>query len=147
MSFEAVPFRHDASAKDVRGGAIPLRNGERSCDDRRRGCFQETVDGPNDTQLEQQGAERLGGAAGRADHQQEPVGGRRRVGHRSGGHDRRPAAVPVGQLAGAAGLSRGLSDRARRAAHRLQPVAGFHQHPELSAVPRLPNEVSAVLAI
>jgi len=72
-----------------------------------------------DSELEQQGAERLGSVAGRADYQQEPVGGGRRVGHRTGGHDRRPAAVAVGQLAGTAAgrLPRRLSDSARRAAH------------------------------
>lgn len=58
--------------------------------------FQEAVVQPGDSELEQQGAEGLGSVAGRADHQQEPVGSRRHVGHRTGGHDRRPAAVAVG---------------------------------------------------
>lgn len=83
---------------------------------------------PGDPELEQQGAERLSGAPGRADHQQEPVGGRRHVGHRAGGHHRRAATVAVGQLAGTAagrlpGAGLPADRRARRAAHRLQPLA------------------------
>lgn len=107
--------------------------------------FQETVGGgvrrSDDAQLEQQGAQRVGGAAGRAHRQQEPIGRGGHVGHGTGGHDRRATAVPVGQLAGTG--PRRLPDRARRAADRLQPVAGLRQQSQLATVPRLPDEVSA----
>lgn len=107
-----------------------------------RGRFQEAVDRVRpDAQLEQQGAEGIGGAAGRDRHQQEPVGRRGRVGHGTGGHDRRPTAVPVGQLAGTG--PRRMPDGARRAAHRLQPVAGLRQQPQHPAISRLSDEVSA----
>lgn len=95
--------------------------------------FQETVVGVQpDAKLEQQGAERLGGAAGRVGHQQEPIGCGRHVGHGTSGHDRRPTAFAVGQLAGTG--ARGVPDGARRTADRLQPVARLRQQHKFATV-------------
>lgn len=97
--------------------------------------LQETVAQPE----RPQGAEGLGGAAGRADRQQGPVGGgRSRVGRRPGGDHRRPTAVRVGQLAGPATATtarrRRLGGRPSRRTHRpaaarrpAQPVARLRQ--------------------
>lgn len=116
-------------------------------DDRCHGrlyVFQETVGRVRqNTELEQPGTEKLGGPIGRAHHQQEPIGRGGRVRHGTGGHHRRPTAVPVGQLAGAG--ARRLSHRPRRAAHRLQPVARLRQQSQLATIPRLPDEVSVAL--
>lgn len=77
--------------------------------------FQETVDGVQpDAKLEQQGAEGLGGAAGRVGHQQEPICRGGHVGHGTSGHDRCPAAVVVSQLTGTG--ARRVSDGSRRTA-------------------------------
>lgn len=103
--------------------------------------FQETVDGVQpDAKLEQQGAEGLGGAAGRVGHQQEPIGRGGHVGHGTGGNDRRSTAVAVGQLAGTG--ARRMSDGARRTADRLQPVARIRQQHKFATVSRLSDEVS-----
>lgn len=91
--------------------------------------------------MEQQGAERVGGVAGCADHQQEPIGRGGDVGYGTGSDDRRATTVPVGQLAGPG--PRRLPDRTRRAANRLQPMAGLRQQSQFATVPRLPDEVSA----
>lgn len=109
--------------------------------------FQEDVDGvvQPDAELEQRGAQELGRVAGRVGHQQEPIGRGGHVGHRTGGHHRRPTAVAVGQLAGTG--ARRVSHRARRAAHRLQPVARLRQQHQLATVPRLSDEVSAAFIL
>lgn len=106
--------------------------------------FQETVDGAPrpDAELEQRGTEELGGAAGRADREQEPIGCGGRFGYRTGGYDRRPAAIAVGQLAGTMSGPRRVPHRARRTADRLQPVAGVFQQPQHATVPRFSDEVS-----
>jgi len=105
--------------------------------------FQETVDGVQpDAKLEQQGAEGLGGASGRVDHQQEPIGSGGHVGHGSSSHDCRPTAVAVGQLAGTG--ARRVPDGARRTSDRLQPVARLRKQHQLATVSRLSDEVSNV---
>lgn len=103
--------------------------------------LQTTVDGvQSDAELEQQGAEGIGGAVGRVGHQQEPIGRRRHVGHGTGGHHRGATAVAFGQFAGT--RPGRVSDRARRAPDRLQPMARLRQLPEHATVPRLSDEVS-----
>lgn len=103
--------------------------------------FQETVVQPH-AELEQRGAQELRCPAGRAHHQQEPIGRGGRVRHRTGGHHRRSAAVAVGQFAGSV-AGPGVPHRARRTADRLQPVARVRQQPEHATVSRLSDEVSA----
>lgn len=103
--------------------------------------FQEAVGGvqPN-AELEQPGTEELSGVAGRAGHQQEPISRGGHVGHGTGGHDRRPTAVFIGQLTGTG--ARRVPDGAHRTSDRLQPVARLRQQPKFTTVSRLPDEVS-----